>query len=296
MSRMSFGSDLKEKFDILTRGSRYIEVELFTKLQDALILLEKSYGPYGIKLIHGDRSKVTFTVSSNHVTGTMGTTKKRELADMFFVVMSPSKKKIRLFFLQNKSYADFMPNHMFQADLMQLDLLKNRLEFEYKGRVNNILEKAKMPSIASYGVFYWDKKFNYDMAYMRADSIDPVKYSGMSLSRTVQSNAAWGMKYRVNGHRQLDGCITLEEFADGMIDMTIGEPVCCLKAIGYICGYEIETMCRELLRNDEKVAWDARDLEWDEQSISNQYGKVKGIATKGITIINADTLKCNDDK
>lgn len=288
---MSFGTELKEKFDILTKGSKYIEVELFTKLQDALILLEKKYGPYGIKLIHGNRSKVTFTVSSNHVHGTKGTTKKRELADMLFIVMSPSKREIRLFFLQNKSYADFMAGFGFKADLMQLDLLKNRSEFEHGGIKSRILQNAQLPSIASYGVFYCDEKLNYEMAYMPADVINPINPSGLALTRAVWSNAAWGLTFNINGHRQLAGCINLEEFADGMINMTIGEPVCCLRAVGHICGHEIENMCRELLSDEQKGTWDSYDLEWNEQAIREYYGEARGVATKGVTIINADTLK-----
>lgn len=287
---MSFGTDLKEKFDLLTKGSKYIEVELFTKLQDALLLLEKSYGPYGVKLIHGDRSKVTFTVSSNHVHGTIGTKKKRELADMLFIVMSPTKREIRLFFLQNKSYDDFMLYSAFKADLMQLDLLKNRLEFEHGGRKSRILQKAQLPSIASYGVFYCDGKLNYEMAYMPADAIDPINSPGMAITRTVRSNAAWGLQFDINGYKQLDGCTTLAEFADGMIDMTIGEPIDCLKQVGYICGEEIENMCRELLSDEQKGAWDDHDLKWNEQSIREHYGEARGVATKSITIINADTL------
>ena len=286
---MSFGSDLKEKFDFLTKGSRYIEVELFTKLQDALLLLQEKYGSYGIKLIHGDRSKVSFAVSSNYVIGTTGTDMTRELADMFFIVMSPRRKEIRCFFLQNKDGDRFLPEHVFSAELIQLDLLKHRSVFQYHNKACNILSAAQLPSIASYGVFYHSENYNYNMAYIPADKIEPIKSTGKGLVRCVKCDASWGTCRDVNGYRQLDGCETLTEFANGMINMTIGEPLRSLKTIRHICGQEVEKMCMSLLENNDKTVW----VDSDEDYLRDlERFEVSGeIATKSIVIINADQLE-----
>ena len=295
---MSFGQDLKDMFDVLTKGSHYIEVELFTKLQDALLLLEKRYGPYGIKLIHGERSKVTFTVCEDWVSGAKASVKKRELADMFFIVLSPSAKKIRCFFLQNKSCRNFLTSrstHYFYADLIQLDLLKNRSEFKYNEKECSILSSAKLSSIASYGVFYHDGNFNYDMAYIPGDKIKPVNTFGKALIRSVKCKALWNKVVSINGNSQLDGCETMIKFADGMINMNIGEPICSLKTVGYICGKEVEKKCRELLDDKDENAWDEIDSNNLDEILMERFGQCNGTAVKTIVIINADTIRNETD-
>ena len=102
---MSFGKDLSLEFKKLANGGHYGEVELFTKLQDALINLRSSKYGYEIDLIHGSRSQVQFVNNSTWVTGIApGSTQQCELADMMFIVFSDAKKQIRLMYMQNKKF------------------------------------------------------------------------------------------------------------------------------------------------------------------------------------------------
>ena len=227
---MSFGKDLSLEFKKLANGGHYGEVELFTKLQDALINLRSSKYGYEIDLIHGSRSQVQFVNNSTWVTGIApGSTQQCELADMMFIVFSDAKKQIRLMYMQNKN--GDTSSWSFSADLVQLHLLKDRREITSPAlpacvfNDRRILADALLPSVASYGVFY---KHNNDteMAYYPASNLTPLHSTGIMNARVTRFNRPLFRNLRtISGYEESQGEEFLWDFGDRLIDMQIGTPI-----------------------------------------------------------------------
>lgn len=158
---MSFGSELSCEFQRLTGNVFYKEVDLFTKLQDALINLNNN--KLVVDIIHGHKSFVDFQYNSSSVTTiAAGSTVRRELSDMLFIVFSQKHgHQIRLMYMQNKKGETC---ERFKVDLVQLHLLKDRCTItspklpQCVFGSRNILKDALLPSVGSYGVFFKIKR------------------------------------------------------------------------------------------------------------------------------------------
>lgn len=231
---MSFGKDLSNEFYKLTRNVKFDEVDLFTKLQDAFINLKSmnSY-QYAIDIIHGAKSYVDFNFNSHWVSNILfGASKTRELADVLFVIYSPCRDIIRITYMQNKKgdAAD-----KFKADLCQLHLLAKReriISTKLPACVfgdPDILSKAILPSVGSYGVFYRAGS-DIEMSYFPAANITPCRAKANSVIRKVKYDYAkykFGDISQTKGFDENQGTYLLEEFGDSLIRMEIGTPIKC---------------------------------------------------------------------
>lgn len=287
---MSFGSKLEQIFCSFTEGKKLNEIELFTKLEDSFVSLKNSCPEYEISIIHGRRSHVSFEVVGDYVRCKKGTVVTRELADMMFIVVSPEKKEIRLLFLQNKVGHDLMYENKFTADLLQLDLLKFRPTFNQNGISVDILQKAELSSVGSYGIFYNEsgQTYKYNMAYSTAEKINPIKRNGEGTKRTVRIVGNWeATSFGRNGHIQLDSCCSLKSFADGILDMMIGTPIDSRLELGQICSNELFERCRPIL-----MKWGCEFLGFRE----NQGLNNKGASAQNVILLNADIINSCDDR
>ncbi len=282
---MTFGELLSKEFNKLTKDGKFCEVELFTKLQDAFINLSIEY-PGTIEIIHGDRSFVNFECTAAYVPKTfIGTTVTRELSDMMFIVFSKFKKDIRLMYLQNKKG---LTATKFQAELLQLNLLKERLSlssFNLPSCVfgnENILSDAILPSVASYGVFYQnpvDKKT--DMAYYPASNLTVNLPAGTGKTRNAYYNKAlFGEKLTIKDYEESQGEPTLNEFGNALIDMLIGTPV-----------LSMEKPCISLLSYLHNFSPNFRESKFPYDLFDNSNHNKKDISVPFVCIINADRAK-----
>lgn len=291
---MSFGNKLEQIFCTYTEGKTLNEIELFTKLEDSFISLKNSCQEYEISIIHGNRSHVSFEVTGDYVRGKKGTVVTRELADMMFIVVSPARKEFRLFFLQNKVGHDLMYEKKFPADLLQLDLLKFRPVFNQDGMPVDILQKAEMSSVGSYGVFYNEKgqPFKYNMAYSTAEIINPIRRDGKGVKRKVRIVGDWeATSFGTKGHRQLDSCCRLESFADGMLDMMIGTPIESMWEFEQICSNKLFEGCRPIL-----MKWGCEFLDFGENRDLDYKEVPQRVSAKTVILLNADIINMCDDR
>lgn len=244
---MGFGSLLSQEFKNLTNGHFSSEKTLFTKLEDAFIHLSsicsiKYHVDYAVDIIHGTKSHVDFKYNGTYIGSiTPPQIRRKELADLMFIVFSPRKREIRLTYMQNKKGATSYQS--FKADLLQLYLLKNRPEIDSPTLPicvfgdRRILSDARLPSVGSYGVFYKDISCNtIEMSYFPASNLLPRKPIG-GVQRTVKAVGGLGT-ITVNGYNESQGEATLTAFGDALISMTIGTPMnddC--ETLGKMCAF-----------------------------------------------------------
>ncbi len=251
---MNFGDDLEVVFEKLTEGVLYHEEELSTKLQDAFIFLGEDKYCGIVNIIHGDRSFVRYTIDPQNTHGarysilnphkTVPFSEEKsfvvELGDMMFLVYNNSQARLTI--LQNKR-ANTVRNNgdalQFNADLNQLLLLtfRPRVQFMTKDTFlekafgEDVLRKAILPSVGSYGVFY-NNNGRIDMQYYPANRI---RYSTNVYKRKqiVQFGPMIGERpfhfnqyNRVRGYNEIIGTKSISEFANNLVEMHIGTPIC----------------------------------------------------------------------
>ncbi len=228
---MSLGTDLSKEFHKLTKNVKFDEVCLFTKLQDAFINL-KSNNPtyqYAIDIIHGKKSHVDFDFNCNWVSQfSYGQGVTRELADMMFVIYSHRQNQIRITYMQNKKG---IYNNKFKADLCQLHLLSKREHITSSNLPNclfgdpDILSRAILPSVGSYGVFYSYNR-SIEMSYYPACHIQPSVLKGKSVVRTANYDSRkFGTIATAYGYAESQGTRQIRDFGDALANMQIGTPI-----------------------------------------------------------------------
>lgn len=226
---MSFGKDLSNEFHKLTKNGEYQEVELITKLQDAFINLANGKYHYAIDIIHGNRSIVDFEYDALWLQNVLpGETFTRELSDMMFLVFSKKHKHIRVMYMQNKKGDS---STKFKADLAQLCLLKNRCVITSANLPvctfgdSQILKKAILPSVGSYGIFYNVNNVT-DMAYYPASNVSPITSIAMGISRKAHFDyIRFGTTVTKGLYKENQGEENLEYFSDALVGMEIGTPI-----------------------------------------------------------------------
>ena len=227
---MSFGTDLSKEFYKLTNNVMLDEVCLFTKLQDAFINLKSSCTyQYAIDIIHGNKSFVDFNFNSTWVsTISCGQSVTRELADMMFVIYSHKQNQIRITYMQNKKG---VADNKFKADLCQLHLLSQREHITSPTLPDclfgdhDMLSKAILQSVGSYGVFYSHDQ-SVEMSYYPAYLISPCRLTGKSVARMAKYDSNnFGKTKNINGYDQKQGTRKISDFGDALLDMQIGTPI-----------------------------------------------------------------------
>ena len=247
---MSFGSDLDQVFDRLTDGVLYHEEELTTKLQDSFAFLGEGKYKRIVRIIHGNRSFVRYSIGPRSVFLPFSPYKpiplsserrfEVELGDMMFLVYN--KKQARLTILQNKRTNEAIKKDgtiRFEADLNQLMLLSFRPMIKYSTKDTflervfgeSLLNKALLPSVGSYGVFYKNEG-KIEMQYYPANRIkyspDTYKKKQMVQFGPMNGESPFDFydSYSVLGFEEVVGTKSLSEFVDNLVSMRIGTPVC----------------------------------------------------------------------
>lgn len=246
---MSFGNDLAQVFEKLTEGVLYHEEELTTKLQDSFTFLGEGKYKHIVRIIHGNRSFVQYSIGPRSIYPSFNpyrpiplSSERRfevELGDMMFLVYN--KKQARLTFLQNKRSKEAIKADgtiRFEADLNQLMLLAFRPMIKYSTKDTflervfgeAILNKAILPSVGSYGVFFKNEG-KIEMQYYPANRI---KYSTDAYKRKqmVQFGPMDGEppfdfydSYSNLGVEEVVGTKSITEFGNSLVSMRIGTPV-----------------------------------------------------------------------
>lgn len=246
---MSFGNDLDQVFDKLTEGVLYHEEELTTKLQDSFAFLGEGKYKRIVRIIHGNRSFVRYSIGPRSVFLPFSPYKpiplsserrfEVELGDMMFLVYN--KKQARLTILQNKRSNEAIKKDgtiRFEADLNQLMLLAFRPMIKYSTKDTfiervfgeSLLNKALLPSVGSYGVFYKNEG-KIEMQYYPANRIkySPDTYKKKQMVQFGPMNGEpqfdFYDSYSVMGFDEVIGTKSITEFGDNLVSMRIGTPV-----------------------------------------------------------------------
>ena len=221
---MSFGERLEKNFQYLAREDKYYyEAELFTKLEDALLM---TGGDLEVELIHGSRSMVSFYPKEAWVDGVSPFVARQvELEDMLFTIYSRKKDLMRIFVLQTKGKSETVhKKRSSKADLIQLDMLHNHLLYDGKTS-ENLLFGSKQETVSVYGYFYKreDKKAHFvmDANFYAASKLEPVTCKGKSKLRMVRYSSSKSAK---RGGVEEDACeiIGVRTFGDAIENCAIG--------------------------------------------------------------------------
>lgn len=263
---------------------------LFAKLEDAFINLRstcssKYHVEYALDIIHGYKSFVDFEYNGTLVTSLIPPqVKKKELADMMFIVFSAKKRELRLSYMQNKKGSDTYLSY--RADLLQLYLLRDRPEIVSPTLPTcvfgnpRILSDALLPSVGSYGVFYKDTACNkIEMGYSPASNIKPHSSIGKE-QRVVEYVGKLGTT-KVNGCMESQGEATLSDFGYALINMTVGTPI-------YTTTSWFRKVHSYLLKNSEAYSY----ADFPQPDINIPYEEIDPLyfqeSSPTIIVINAD--------
>lgn len=166
------------------------------KLFDALIhIYGQSQNTVAIKRIHGGYNSVEFFSPLS------GKVIRKELGDLLFVVFDRSKNEIRICTMQNKYRKDPFPKKIFSCpkmDVGQWELLKSKSAINSVGSIRfppNILNfRADYQSISAYGIFYKDKKNDFDFLYTTPDYL----YHPNLIDIPAPKNLKRGFRFAIN--------------------------------------------------------------------------------------------------
>lgn len=271
---MSFGKNLSKEFKRLTNGEDCGEIQLCTKLEDAFINLRTKY-PMLVEIIHGNKSIVEFMYEADYISEILKPVEKKcELGDMLFIVFSKNEGVFRLTYMQNK-IGNKWDN--FRLDLIQFALLNKKPSitsdrlpkcvFENK----DILKKAILPSVTSYGVFYKDADA-YEMSYLLASEVKLNKIKAKSQKRMAgyQSDKS-GSVIHIKGYEGSQGEKTLKEFGDSLYNLKIGTPI--------NIKDELYKKLEEFLNNHSSI-WNQNNFDYEQNHFLDNCPT--------ICIINAD--------
>ena len=88
-----------------------------------------------------------------------------------------------------------------------------------------MLSKALLPSVGSYGVFYKDI-IDIEMSYFPAVQIHPCREKGKSVIRMAEYDRNnFNKPSFINGYNEIQGTSNLKDFGDALVNMKIGTPI-----------------------------------------------------------------------
>lgn len=202
---------------------QYKEIDLFRLLAK---LLSKHIPVVFSEQTHGRVAQVEF--SSSFFPGKKFSC---EISDLLVLVFSKKQKFLRATFLQAKRRKHYCnnihPRFSFTGNLNQYDLLSNRPIIKGKGKFKpdpNILNKAILNSIGSYGIFYRSHLYQQiEFYYSIASNIIPRSYSKDPIMFLPSVNNNYF--YSIGGHDDLISCPSIKQFISYLIAMKIGSPI-----------------------------------------------------------------------
>lgn len=232
---MAFAQNLEKCFHILTQGRVYTEEELRIKLEDALLLCNKSsWVDHDITVLHMDRGSVEFQVRHDWVSSNaIGSRVQSSLGDRLFVIYSKERGICRIFIMKNRAKKNREFPNRFYTNMLQLDLLSSGGTFtmveegkSWKEMNETILQSAEVLSIAVYGVFYQDGD-GYDMKVYSANKVMPMQLEGIELWRTAVFRGGLNQR-RVNSPNWLEdyeGLSSVRNFGRAIEELMLGQPI-----------------------------------------------------------------------
>ena len=209
------------RFITLTKGYTHAEIPLFKAMLSAL----NGHGKMRVESYHGGSHQVTFTGN-----GTFARKFARcELSDLMIISYSTNPTQIRVTFLQAKSERGAVPHncsYRFSANLEQWYLLALRPQIKGCGSFNppaDLLSKAILSSIGSFGFFYKDSAGNFQVHYASADYLKVPKHSTKKNGKLTSQGTY--LTVHSKGYRECLSATDNFEFANSLYNLEIGTPL-----------------------------------------------------------------------
>ena len=224
-----------------------------------------------------------FDVDKSYFTGGL-LNKKREIGDLVLVMYSKKKQSGKITFIQCKHHKSLsiVPPSVFKGENLQFYLM-NKRPIVYKCKYPmldlnpTLFQKATIPSVTSYGIFY-DFKGKHEFAYYSSDHliISGVPFTAI---RKTQSITFTGSYCHVDPSYPLgdvNGTRDMIEFGDHIEKLNIGT----------ILGSGLQNMIK-IIHPNAPASFKSLEFEFrnDEPSIRNDL-----LAKKPIIFINVDNL------
>ena len=197
------------------------EVKLFRDLQNALKSLN---GRFEIDEYHGGAHQVRFTGNGAHARMTA----RCELSDLVILAYTKSPAQARLTYLQAKFERRTLLNpccDRFTANLEQWYLLAKRPQL-IAGSATfipppDLLSSAILPSVGSFGFFYYDRSKTVQFFYASASFLRPLgstRYGKLAGIHPCQSST-------VRGYAECQAACNMVDFGSSLFSLEIGTPV-----------------------------------------------------------------------
>lgn len=209
------------------------EVYLFDKLLDSFEKMKVCN--FDVEVIKDRAHQVytSFDVDGKFCIGAKNP-KKREISDLVLIVYSPKHNVSKITFMQSKHEIGLIKNKYqhFYAEIFQFYLLKYRpiiLTSKYMilDQNKNLLNKALIPSITSYNIFYNDfGNSTYDMAYYSSHLLEmnePFIEKGIRKNRKTTFKGSMNKSDKNYPLDNLEGAPNLRDFGNYLYDFKIGE-------------------------------------------------------------------------
>lgn len=162
-------------------------------------------------------------------------TATREISDLWIIAFSPTKRKVRMTFLQAKYHRGILDNlnRIFVGDYFQYELLSQRptLTAIVGHRYNfplDILSFSCCNSVGSYGVFFIDNKNQIDLAYCCANNLStttalPSSYSSYRVDLDIPFfNTHTFNSCNCKTCSELISCFDIDTFTNSILKLEIG--------------------------------------------------------------------------
>lgn len=229
MNPTTIGASLQERFTKLSNQlTNPGEISLFTALQKAL--LQTSTQLFEVEILHGSKYQVWHDTCLS--LGLMPRRRRCELSDLLVVSFDPRQAGVRATFLQAKHSRRTIKLkkpaavETFSADMVQWSLLSHQPIISGAARFQppqDLLQSAILPSVGSFGFFYWHPSVGHDLLYSSADVLAASYSPGQK--RGKLEVLADDIVHCRNGHQELVTATDLKKWGTGLACNAVGTPV-----------------------------------------------------------------------
>ena len=216
-----FGVQLDTAFQLEASKVTHGEIKLFEALQAALRSLK---GPFHVEEYHGGGHQVRFTGNVSHAR----LDARCELSDLMIVSYSQKSAQVRMTYLQAKFERDPLAHPCYarlSANLEQWYLLSQRPSVKPATTTflppPDILSSALLPSVGSFGFFYYHPKKGIQLFYASAIELHPLasgRYGKLASMRVCHTQT-------VRGHIECQSACNTADFGSSLFRLDIGTPV-----------------------------------------------------------------------